>query len=377
MTRRADAVLLSMLILVSSTSVYAQEGQPIPASDDSKRKTLIVAPEAKSDSEVAVPPITSVRVNLTPEKKLGAGTNDIRSWIAKEAPLNGLNSADVPPWHVIVTYDQFDEDGDNVHSGIYEEFWAGEKKYKRIYKSDDFNQTDYGTDKGLFRQGDQRWPSRAQSQVRSEVVDPFYYAATLQGFHGRNVERTFSGYKLQCLFIERDSGISDSTQYCIEPDDSVLRYSRGFGWFQTVYNRIGDFQGRNIAQEVDVTDGGKPYLKLRVGTFEFLSHVDDASFLPPRDAVGPLGDRISGVQLTPINMSSIPQWPASLRQQHFTVKVNIVVGKDGHVISAHAYSGPPEGHKACENAVRKWTFKPYLVLDKPVEVEQKVECGSF
>src|ERR1700731_199279 len=117
MTRRADSVLLSMLILVSSTLVYGQEGHSIPANDHSKRKTLIVAQEAKSDSEVAVPPITSVRVNLTPEKKLGAGAIDIRSWIAKEAPLNGLNSADVPPWHVIVTYDQFDEDGDNVHSG--------------------------------------------------------------------------------------------------------------------------------------------------------------------------------------------------------------------------------------------------------------------
>jgi hypothetical protein len=307
MTPRVDFVLLSMFILVSFILVYGQQGDPIPANDHSKLKTLIVAPEAKSDSEVAVPPFTSVRVNLTPEKKLNAGTIDIRSWIAKEALLNGLNSADVPAWHIIVTYDQFDEDGDNVHSGSYEEFWAGEKKYKRIYKSDDFNQTDYGTDKGLFRLGDQQWANRAESQVRSEVVDPFYYAATLQGFHGRNVERTFSNYKLQCLFIERDSGISDPTQYCFEPDSSILRYSRGFGWFQTVYNRIGDFQGHNIAQEVDVTDGGKPYLKLRVERFEFLSHADDASFVPPRDAVGPLGDRISGVQLTPINMSSFPQ----------------------------------------------------------------------
>src|SRR2546430_2810422 len=102
--------------------------------------------------------------------------------------------------------------------------------------------------------------------------------ATLQGFHGRNVERTFSGYKLRCVFIERDSGISDPTQYCFEPDSSVLRYTRGFGWFQTVYNRIEPFQGRNIAQEVDVTDGGKPYLKLRLEAIEFLSHVDDASF---------------------------------------------------------------------------------------------------
>ena len=148
------------------------------------------------------------------------------------------------------------------------------------------------------------------------------------------------------------------------------------GWFQTVYKRIVPFQGRNLAQEVDVTDGGKPYLKLRVETVEFISHVDDADFIPPQDAVGPLGDRISGVSLPPINMSSLPRWPASLREQHFTVTVEIVVGKDGHVVSAHAVSGPPEGYKTCENALRKWVFKPYLVLDKPVEVEQKVACSN-
>jgi hypothetical protein len=376
MPRQADFVLLSILVLGSFALVHGQEGHPTPANSLANQKTLIVATETKSDSVVAVPPITSVSVNLRAGKKLSADAIDLPIWTAKEGALNGLQSADVLPWHIVVSYDQFDEDGDNVHSGIYEEYWAGEKKYKRSYKSDDFNQTDYATDKGLFRQGDQQWPNRAESQVRSEVVAPFYYAATQQGFYGRNVERTFSGYKLQCIFIERDSGISDPTQYCFEPGSSVLRYTRGFGWFQTVYNRIEPFQGRNIAQEVDVTDGGKPYLKLRVETIELLSHVDDPGFVPPRDAVGPLGDRVSGVHLVPINMSSIPQWPASLRQQHFTVKVDIVVGKDGHVISAHAISGPPEGYKACENAVRKWIFKPYLVLDKPVEVEQKVGCSN-
>ena len=75
-------------------------------------------------------------------------------------------------------------------------------------------------------------------------------------------------------------------------------------------------------------------------------------------------------------MSAIPRWPASLKQQHFVVKLEIVIGKDGHVITAHAISGPPEGFKACEDAARKWVFKPYLVLGKPVEVKQKVECSN-
>ena len=63
---------------------------------------------------------------------------------------NGMQSADLQPWHIVVTYDQFDEDGDNVHSGVYEEYWAGAKKYKRIYKSDNLNETDYATEKVSF-----------------------------------------------------------------------------------------------------------------------------------------------------------------------------------------------------------------------------------
>ena len=44
---------------------------------------------------------------------------------------------------------------------------------------------------------------------------------------------------------------------------------------------------------MDVTDGGKRHLKLRVQTIELISPVDDADFVPPPDAVGALGERVS------------------------------------------------------------------------------------
>lgn len=375
MPKTTDLLSLLMLVAGSVTVIHAQGNPPNP-NNVIELKTVVVAAEANSDSVIAVPPATSVTVSLSGKKDAsGADAVDLRSWLEKETALDGLQSADLRPWHVVVTYDQFDEDGDNVHSGSFEEYWAGPQKFKRIYKSDDFNQTDYATDKGLFRRGDQKWPDRAQVQVGAEVLDPFFYAATLQDVHARNVERTFSGYKLQCLVIEKNAGVSDPTQYCFEPNSSILRYSRGFGWFQTVYNQIVTFQGRNLAREVDVTDGGKPYLKLSVKTIELIPVTDDTDFLPPPDAVGPLGDRVSGVQEMPTK-TSFPHWPTSLRAQHFTVTVEIVIGKDGHVISAHGISGPSEGYKACEDSVRKWIFPPYLVLNKPVEVEEKVSCSN-
>ncbi len=192
------------LFLVSISSLLAViRAQETPANNrTSNLKTLVVATEAKSDAAIAIPPIASVTINSKSERhRVGADAVDLTAWINKEAALNGLRSADLQPWHIVVIYDQFDEDGDNVHSGVYEEYWAGAKKYKRIYKSDNLNQTDYATEKGLYRLGDQQWPDRAQLQVRNEVVDPFSYAATLVGFHGKTVERTFRGYQLQCVLL--------------------------------------------------------------------------------------------------------------------------------------------------------------------------------
>jgi hypothetical protein len=370
MIRRTGVLFSAIFVCWFGNAAHAQTDQPV-AQSAVGLKVVVVAPKAKSDSEIAIPPATS-RFVLRPEKR--AGTLDLAAWLHKEAALNGLESPGMQPWHIEITYDQFDEDGDNVHSGVYEEFWAGPKKYKRIYKSDNFNQTDYATAGGLFRQGDQRWPGRAETQVRAEIIGPLSYAATLQGFRARNVERTFSGHNLHCVLIENESApVSDPTQYCFEPDDSVLRYARGFGWFQTAYNGIMSFQGRNVAQDVEVTDGGKPYLRLHVETIEMTEQVDDADFVPPPDAVGLLGKRVSGVDPKLIKLSA-PEWPASLRGQHISVEVEVLVGKDGHVANAHAVSGPSQARKICEDAVRKWEYLPYLVLDQPVEVETKAFC---
>lgn len=376
MPRSPSILFLFILALSSLTMAHAQEN-PTTLNHTGELKTLVVATEASSDSVIAVPPVRSVTFGRSDDTSVsGANAADLLNWIAKVAALNGLQSTDLRPWHIVVAYDQFDEDGDNIHSGVYEEYWAGPKKYKRIYKSDNLSQTDYATDRGLYRRGDQQWPDHAQSQVRAEVLDPFSYASALQGFNTRSVERAFVGYTLDCVLIERPSErSSDPTQYCFEPSGSVLRYSHGFAWLQTVYNRIVPFQGRNLALDVDVTDGGKPYLKLRVQTIELISHLNDADFIPPADAVGPLGDRVSGVFRMPIKMAPL-QWPASLRAQHFSITVEIVIGKDGHVLSAHGVSGPPEGYKACEDSVKKWIFQPYLVLDKPSEIEEKVTCSN-
>jgi len=56
--------------------------------------------------------------------------------------------------------------------------------------------------------------------------------------------------------------------------------------------------------------------------------------------------------------------------------VQLLIGKDGHVESAHAVSRPSKAYKAAEKATQKWIFQPYLVLGEPAEVETKVELSQ-
>jgi hypothetical protein len=337
-------------------------------------RVIIGSSDKASDTVIAVPPDTSWKGSISfrpasPSKNLDAGS--AADWIHSQSALNGLQSTDIRPWHIVIAYDQFDEDGDNIHSGIVEEYWAGPKKYRISYRSDTLNQTDYATEQGLFRFGDQRWPNRAEAQVRTEVVDPVSHLATLQDFRASNVERTFGLHSLHCVVFDKPGVISVPAQYCFDLATSVLRYVRGEGWFQTVYNDTVQVEGRNIARDVEVTDAGHPFLKLKVQMVEQIPDIDEKEFNPPADAVSLSGKPVIGVNPKSLE-TSFPEWPSSLQQQHFLVTVEIVIGKDGRVISSHADAGPPEAYKTAEAAARKWRYQPYVVAGEPTDVETKV-----
>ena len=70
----------------------------------------------------------------------------------------GLNFPGVKPWHIKASYILFDAKGKNPVNGVFEEWYVGPHRYKRSYTRPGFTQTDYGTDAGLYRSGEQKWP---------------------------------------------------------------------------------------------------------------------------------------------------------------------------------------------------------------------------
>lgn len=376
MSHRALSLSLISFGLLLPLLGYSQSNV---AESQSDRAQVLIGTSASSPTVIAIPAETSWTgsISLNSREPKGKEATNLQAWLDARRNEDGLSSATLKPWHIVIDFDQFDEDGDNVHSGTLEEFWGGPQRSKIGFKSDQLSQTDFITGRGLFRAGDQRWQNRNESEVRLLVLDPFANGATLHGFRVAPLERKFGDHTLHCDGFQRISdGFNSPNQYCYDMKDSALRYVRGPGWWQITYNDIVSFQDRFVARDVVVTDGGHVLLKLRVTKLERLDQIDDNEFSPTADAVNLSGTRVTGVPMTPlrtvpIDISAVGGLPK------FEVLVQIVIGKDGKVIEAKAISGPKEAYKAAEAAARKWEYLPFIVAGQPEEVEAKITFSKF
>jgi protein TonB len=71
----------------------------------------------------------------------------------------------------------------------------------------------------------------------------------------------------------------------------------------------------------------------------------------------------------------MPQYPPDAADHHVygLVKVNVMIGKDGHVERIKLISGHPLLAPAALQAVRQWTFQPTQANGIPVHVITEVD----
>jgi len=279
------------------------------------------------------------------------------------------------PWHVKLTYDQFDEDGDNVHSGSFEEFYVGPKRYKQILTGDVINQIDVATDAGLYRSGDQTWISQVELQVQNEVLSPVHRASLKRDHtHAEAIDWPVGKINLPCVILRRtDMTISPNglPKFCFDPETVRVRYTRGNGWDETVYNNIVTFQGRAIAKDTTVTHSGKPFLKIHVASLESLDPVDESLF-KTQPGASLVGGRITLSSAILADEYLLERGALSGGGEKGEVHLRFVVGKDGRVIESDVIDGPEKLRKSALKSMREYRFRPFLVLDQPVEVESKM-----
>jgi protein TonB len=75
-----------------------------------------------------------------------------------------------------------------------------------------------------------------------------------------------------------------------------------------------------------------------------------------------------------LKMKIDPVYPAEALNNHVSgvVVLQATIGSKGRVEALRVISGPALLQQAALDAVRQWTYRPYVLNDKPVEVQTTI-----
>ena len=73
----------------------------------------------------------------------------------------------------------------------------------------------------------------------------------------------------------------------------------------------------------------------------------------------------------------VPLYPEEAKKARIqgTVVLDAVIGKDGNVENLRVVSGPNQLQRSALDAVRQWTYKPYLLNGDPIQVKTTVNVN--
>jgi hypothetical protein len=293
----------------------------------------------------------------------------------------GLNFPGVKPWHIRASYTVFDTKGSHPVNGVFEEWWMGPHKYKRSYIRSGFTQTDYATEAGLYRVGDQKWATQQELSIPTNLTEPLPDLQGIKEFTLKKVD--FSGSaKLRCIALTYSFPLNSLNvaeafpTYCVDPGGPVLRLSVPHGpRKETTYNRILIFQGHYLAGDIQTSTKGKTALTLTIDVLESLPNSQDGLFALPSDAVLlPQGKVSLSEGSVEILREVAPVFPTTVKVEHIdgTIHMQVTIERNGRVQEVQNVDGPTLLRQGAIDAVHQWIFRPFLVSGDPVEVDTEV-----
>jgi TonB family protein len=334
---------------------------------------------------------------------------DPKALMLLAARTNGLTGPDVQPWHLKATYKIFDEQGNDKGQGTYEELWISPTKYRRSFTGAAFSRTDYGTEEGDLETGDQSPAPWQLDELRHDLVNPLPREKSILAWDLEDGPNEPDIKARRCITVKAPAMDPAAAPvlygiFCFDPQSATLLSTGNLNTIQTFFSNSVSFQGRFLPGDLELSVKGQTILSAHLESFETLTRIDEAAFVPPPDATtfhgikmvgikgsgqaprsvflpgpapGPLqlsgGGKVAispGVAVGLLISKVAPVYPpiAKAARVQGTVSLQALIGKDGQVKELHVISGPAMLQQAAIDAVKQWIYKPYRLNGDAVEV---------
>jgi TonB family protein len=297
----------------------------------------------------------------------------------RAAAVNSIDDSQLKPWHLKLSFQLFDDKGSPTEKGTIEEWWAGPLGHKTVYSSPSYMSTEMQTKDGFYRTKGVESAPRLLDLILRQVVHPTPSDEDLEYSKPILRQPNFGKLKMDCFLIARDTSniatepvIGFVPTYCFDLDQDVLRLSYAFVLQSTVRNRVGEFQNRKVVVDQTTNLNSARAITAHIETLEVAPSAN-ADLLPSEEMEKVHPDPVlvpSTVLHSTTNRN--PTYPYGSRANHVSgsVVLSAKIGLDGRVNSVELISSPAADlSDAALNAVRQWTYKPYLRNGEPIEVK--------
>lgn len=287
--------------------------------------------------------------------------------------LARANSLDVPgaqPWHLRMTFQLNDLNGKHKDSGTIEEWWVSPQSRRLEIRSASYNLTlprgpsDPPTPVPRNRE------SFLVNELLDEVVHPISDYGDFKDLEVTEATRKFGKVTLSCISVARPPRLP--TQFCFTPDSNVLRGHLSEGQFAAARNQIATFRGAELG-----LDNGLAY----AGKIAITGHIDSLESFQPNPSIA-----LTSADAAPTSVPDIvlgghiikkpdPIYPLIARQDQVsgTVVLCAIISKQGTISALDVVSSPdPSLSASAIDAVKHWTYQPYLFDGLPTEVDTTI-----
>lgn len=310
-----------------------------------------------------------------------ASATNLHDRITEAAYGSSLLSTDLKPWHLKIDATFYDAAGKNPYTGTIETWHSGEDSRTIITAGPATRTTLHSAGKNYYSRSGPDTPEMAD-ELLSSVLSPGPSSADIEHSTLDHHLEPFGNVKLDCIMLSMPIPHAESTPiglfptYCLDPGSSTLRASYDFGNFTVVRNRMGTFQGKSVALDVALSKGPVLLAEAKISALGTFTPADEFTPGPELKQVGPEEARVAGGVIAGHILTKVqPIYPVSARQNHIggTVVLHAVIGRDGHIRSLHPISAPDADLTiSAIDAVRQWTYSPYLLNGDPVDVDTTI-----
>jgi TonB family protein len=316
-----------------------------------------------------------------------AQAEDLKTMLERLNRVDTATALDAPsitPWHIKISVQLFDAQGKPAEQGLIEEWWAGPQLDRITFTVPSYKATELQNSTGFFRTKGAEPPPLMLELLREQVVHPMPPERDIEGTKPETRKEKFGKATLECIMLDRPikavaylpTGLFPT--YCMDAGKDSLRASYDYGGQLILRNRVEDFQGRAVAEDIAITHDGVHTASAEVFKLEtkppddpafaaVFAQSDDLERMPGR----PL--RVGAATMAATLLSKVnPKYPeaAKTRNAAGTVTLQAVIGRDGAVQFVRLVAAPdPDLGNAAMDAVKQWIYKPWMLNGEPVEVE--------